>query len=72
MRGIDRMNTPHILRRLGELKSRGHSFKVRWERFKRDLRINLFMQRLVRIFNELSGKVVEAGSKAIYKKHFVK
>eukprot|EP00061_Rhincodon_typus_P019002 g48424.t1 len=44
----------------GESKTRGHRFKVRGERLKRDLRSNFFMQRVVFIWNELPQKVVEA------------
>ena len=55
-----------------ELKTRGHRFKVRRERFKRDLSGNFFTQRVVRIWNELPEKVVEAGPKASFKKHLDK
>eukprot|EP00061_Rhincodon_typus_P008066 g30338.t1 len=44
----------------GESKTRGHRFKVSGERFKKDLRGNFFTQRLVRIWNGLLEKGVEA------------
>jgi len=54
------------------LKTRGHRFKVRGARFNRNLTGNLFMQRVVRTCNELPEKMVEAGSKATFKKHLDK
>ena len=45
---------------------------MRGERFKRDLRDNFFTQRVVRVWNELSEKMVEAGSIATFKKHLDK
>jgi len=68
MRGINRKNTC-LLPREGELKTRGHRFKVRAERFKKDLRDNFITQRVVRLWNELSEKVGEADSIATFKKH---
>eukprot|EP00061_Rhincodon_typus_P016622 g44930.t1 len=56
------MNTYSLLPRDGELKTRGHRFKVRGERFKKDLRGNVFLQRVLRIWNGLPEKVVEAAS----------
>eukprot|EP00061_Rhincodon_typus_P018979 g48389.t1 len=43
---------------IAEFKTRGHRYKVRGERFKRDLRGNIFMQRVVRIWNELPGLLI--------------
>ena len=54
------------------MKTGGHRFKVRGERFKRDLRGNFFTQKMVHIWNELPEKVVEAGSIATFIKHFDK
>ena len=72
MRDIDRMNAHSLFPREGALKTRGHRFKVRGERFKRDLRGNFFTQRVVHIWNELPEKVVEAGSIATFRKHLDK
>ena len=47
MRGIDRMNPYSLFPREDELKTRGHGFKVRGKRFKRNMRGKFFMQRVV-------------------------
>ena len=66
------MNSQGLFPRVGESKTREYRFKVRGERFKRDLRGNFFTQRVVRIWNELPGKVVEAGTIETFKKHLHK
>eukprot|EP00061_Rhincodon_typus_P016594 g44895.t1 len=53
----------------GELKTRGHKFKVRGDRFKKDLRDNFFIQRVVCMWNGLPEKVVEASTIATFKQH---
>eukprot|EP00061_Rhincodon_typus_P014461 g41490.t1 len=62
MRGIDRVNSQGLFPRVGESETRGHSFKVKGERFERDLRGNFFMHRVVHVWNELPEEVVEAGT----------
>eukprot|EP00061_Rhincodon_typus_P005905 g25983.t1 len=47
MRGMDRVNSFGHFPEVGESKTRGQRFKARGERFKRDLRGNIFMQRMV-------------------------
>eukprot|EP00061_Rhincodon_typus_P001769 g15729.t1 len=44
MRGMDRVNSQGLFSRVGKSKTRGHRFMVRGERFKRDLRGNVFTQ----------------------------
>jgi len=63
------MNAPSPFPRVGELKTEGHRLKVRGEWFKRNLRGNFFTQRVVRVWNEVPEKVVEAGTIATFKKH---
>ena len=38
MRGIDQQDSQHLFPKVGESKTRGHRFKVRGERYKRDQR----------------------------------
>ena len=72
MREADKVNSQGLFPRVGDPKTRGQRVKVRGKRFKRDLRGNFFMQRVVRTCNELPEKVVEAGSIATFKKHLDK
>eukprot|EP00061_Rhincodon_typus_P007968 g30160.t1 len=60
MRGIARMNAYCLFPRDGELKNRENRFKVRGERFKKDLRGNFITQTVVCMWNGLPEKVVEA------------
>eukprot|EP00061_Rhincodon_typus_P004333 g22323.t1 len=59
-----------MLRLVGESITTEHSFKVRRERYKRDLRGNFFMQRVVRVWNGLPEEAVEAGTMTTFKRHF--
>jgi len=47
---------------------RGHRFKVRDRGFRGDVRKNIFTQRVVRVWNLLPGRVVEAGCLTSFKK----
>eukprot|EP00061_Rhincodon_typus_P007432 g29121.t1 len=60
MKGMDRVNSQGFFPRVAVSKTRRRRFKVRGERFKRDLRGNLFAQRVVRLRKELPEEVVEA------------
>eukprot|EP00061_Rhincodon_typus_P006310 g26830.t1 len=60
MRGMDRVNSYGLFPRVVESTTRGHRFMVRGERFKRDLRDNFFIQRVVRVWNKLPEEAVEA------------
>eukprot|EP00061_Rhincodon_typus_P010471 g34788.t1 len=60
MRGIDKVNSKCLFPMVQEFKSRGHIFKVRGERFKKDLRGNFFTQKVFRMWNELPEEVVDA------------
>lgn len=61
MKGKQKVNACNLFPREGESKIRGRRFKVREERFKRDLRGNFLRQRVVCILSELPEKVVKAG-----------
>eukprot|EP00061_Rhincodon_typus_P007733 g29722.t1 len=54
-----------LYRTLGE----GVQNKVRGERFKKDLRSNIFMQRVVYVWNEVPEEVEEAGTIVAFKRH---
>ena len=54
------------------MKTRGHRFKMRGKRFKKAVKGNFFTQKVVRIWNLLPEKVVEAGTIATFKKHLDK
>eukprot|EP00061_Rhincodon_typus_P005823 g25803.t1 len=43
---MDRVNRRGLFPRVGKSKTRGYGFKVKGERFKRDLRGNVFTQRV--------------------------
>eukprot|EP00061_Rhincodon_typus_P004107 g21760.t1 len=60
MRGMDRVNSHGLFPRVGESKTRGHRFKAKGEKFKKDLRGNIFMQNVMHVWNELPEEVVEA------------
>lgn len=70
MRGMDRVNAPSLLPRVGESRTGGHRFKLRGERINGKLRSsNLFTQRMVHMWNELLEEVVEAGTLTTFKRH---
>eukprot|EP00061_Rhincodon_typus_P010526 g34883.t1 len=57
MRGIDRVNSSCLFPRMGDFKSRGHIFKLRGARFKKDMKGRFFTQWMVRMWNELREEV---------------
>eukprot|EP00061_Rhincodon_typus_P017365 g46034.t1 len=60
MTDLNQVNSKGLFPRVVKFKTRGYNFKVRGERFKRNLGGNLFIQRAVYIWNELPEEVVEA------------
>lgn len=58
--------------RVGESRARRHRFKVNGERFYRNLRGNIFTQRVVGVWNVLPEEVIEAGTNATFKKQLDK
>ena len=55
MRGIDGVDAQSLLPRVGESRTSGHGFKVKGKRFNRNLRGNIFTQRVVGVWNKLPG-----------------
>ena len=51
MRGIDEVDNEHLFPKVGESKTRGHSFKVRGERYRRVQRDNFFTQRVESVWS---------------------
>lgn len=67
MREIDRIDTQNFFPRVGESRTREHRFKVRGgDRLNRNLRGNLFIERVVGVWKELPE---EAGTIATFKKY---
>ena len=69
LRGMDRVDRGQLFPLVEGSVMRGHRLKVRGERFRRDLRKDLFTQRVVRIWNAPPGRVVEAGCLTSFKKY---
>jgi len=67
VRGIDKVNSHRLSPRGG----RGHMFKVRGGKFKRDVRGRFFTQRVVGAWNRLPQEVVEAGTLATCKSGYM-
>ena len=69
MRGMDRVDREQLFPFIEGSVARGHKFNVRGGRFRGDLRKIFFTQRVVTIWNALSGRVVEAGCLTSFKKY---
>ena len=67
MRGIDKVDNWTLFPREEMTITRGHKFKVRWERFSKDVRGSFFTQRVVGAWNALPSEVVEAVMLATFK-----
>lgn len=55
----DKVNAHNLFPRVEDSKTREHKHRVRAERFKRDLRWNLFTQRIIGTWNELPEEAIE-------------
>jgi len=67
MRGMDWVNRKQLFPLVEGSITRGKRVRVRGRRFRRNLRQTHFTQRVVGIWNALSGKVVEAGNLTTFK-----
>ena len=61
MRGMDRVDREQLFPLVEGSVPRGHKLKIRSGKFRGDLRKNIFTQRVVKIWNALPGRMVEAG-----------
>lgn len=66
IRGVNKMISCSLFPRIVESKNRGHGFKVRRERFKKDLRGNYRSERVAYV-DKLLEEVVEEGRITIFK-----
>ena len=66
---MDRVDREQLFSLVEGSVTRGHKLKVRGGRFRGDLRKNVFTQSMVRVWNELTGRVVEAGCLTSFKKY---
>jgi len=69
MREMDRVNRKYLFPWVEGSVTGGQRFKVRGRRFRRDVRMNLFTQRVVGVWNSLSERVVETETLIIFKKY---
>ena len=72
MRGMDRVDSQKLFPRVEESITWGHRFKVRGVRFKGDVRVKYFTQRVVGACNSLPGEIVEADTVVSFKGHLDK
>ena len=67
MKGMDRVGVERFFLLRKDSRTRGHSLKIKGERFRTELRRNFFTQRVVNLWNSLPVEVVEAASLNIFK-----
>ena len=67
MRGLDRVEVERFFPLSKEVRTRGHSLKIKGGRFRTELRRNFFSQRVVNLWNSLPTEVVEATSLNMFK-----
>lgn len=73
MKGIDRVDSQRFFPRMEMSITREHSFKMRGEKFKDDVKGSfILMQRIVAAWNVPSGEVVEAETILMFKRHLDK
>jgi len=60
IRGLDRVDSGSPFPRIVMASTRGHSFKLRGDRYRTDVRGRFFTQRVVRVWNALPATVVDS------------
>ena len=68
IRGLDTLEAGNMFPMLGESRTRGHSLRIRGRPFRTEMRKNFFSQRVVKVWNSLPQKAVEASSLDAFKR----
>jgi len=68
IRGLDRVDSDSLFPRMEKASTRGHSFKLRGDSYRTDIRGRFFTQRVVREWNALPAAVVDAPSLVAFKR----
>ena len=62
MKGVDGVDVERMFPLVGESRTRGHSLRIKWFTFRKEVRRNFFSQRVVNLWNSLPQRAVEAKS----------
>ena len=60
IRGLDRVDSESLFPQMVMASTRGHSFKLRGDRYRTDVRGRFFTQRVVRAWNALPAAVMDS------------
>jgi len=67
IRGLDRVDSESLFPRMVIASMRGHSLKLRGDRYRTDVRGRFFIQRVVRAWNALPATVVDSSTLRAFK-----
>ena len=67
IRGLDRVDSESLLPQMVMTNTRGHSFKLRGDNYRMDVRGRFFTQRVVRAWNALPAAVVDSPTLRAFK-----
>ena len=67
IRGLDRVDSESLFPRMVTANTRGHSFKLRGDRYRTDVRGRFFTQRVVGAWNALPAAVVDSSTLRAFK-----
>ena len=67
IRGLDRVDSESLFPRMGMSTTRGHSFKLRGDIYRTDVRGRFFTQRVVKVWNALPATVVDSPTLRAFK-----